>query len=307
MNRRIAEKLKLHEDCDIPLLSGLIYRHWNKFDNKHIIKEIIGEHPLNQEKRDVYVTVSMTSYPARISYVHLALKSLLLQSYPADRIILWLAESQFPHRNIPREVTELTSYGVEIKWCDDLYGHKKYYYCLKNQQPNEVIITYDDDIIFPIDSIKRLIGKHIKFPHCIVCERAQSIEYDEKGVLKNPGKWKTVSDVGIIFPSYSLNPSPGGGCLIPYHAFSNDATDEEKIRSLAYKNDDLWYMFMAAENGTRTIKTQKYHKTFSVIDGSQGEQMAMENVLGDYNQLIMEKLKQVYPKAYYKITTDRDV
>ncbi|MBQ8475419.1 MAG: hypothetical protein IJ499_07170, partial [Clostridia bacterium] len=130
--------------------------------------------------------------------------------------------------------------------------------------------------------------------------------YDKNGELKNPGKWKTISDIGVKSPSYSLNPSPGGGCLLPFGAFCEDAVNEDKIRSLAYKKDDLLYMFMAAQNGTRIIKTRKYHKTFSVINGSQGEQMATENVVGDRNQQIMKVLKESYPCAYERIITDKD-
>ena len=104
-----------------------------------------------------------------------------------------------------------------------------------------------------------------------------------------------------------MNPSPGGGCLIPKGAFYKDATDEEKIRELAYKNDDLWYMFMCAQNKTRMVKTRKYHRTFSVIKGSQIEQMATENVLGNKNIEILDGLKRAYPEAWKRIVTDKEL
>ena len=185
---------------------------------------------------------------------------------------------------------------------NDLYGHKKYFELVKNQKPNELIITYDDDIIYPVDSIKRLIKTYMEHKDCIVCERAQAICYDDDGnIIKNPGKWKTISDIGVNEPSFSLNPSPGSGCLIPYKAFYEDVINEELIRKLAYKNDDLWYMFMAAENGTPIIKTRKYHKIFSSISGSQTHQMATENVVNNKNEEILEGLISVYPQAWKKI------
>ena len=54
------------------------------------------------------------------------------------------------------------------------------------------------------------------------------------------------------------------------------------------------------------VKTRKYHRTFSVVDGSQGEQMATENVLGNRNAVIMERLIEVYPEAWERILTDED-
>lgn len=146
------------------------------------------------------------------------------------------------------------------------------------QKREEVVITFDDDIIYSPHCIERLMKTHKKYPNCLVCDRGQVFE--DKSV-ENPGRWKTISSIGIDKPTYSMNPSPGGGCLIPFGAFYSDATKEECFRSLAYKNDDLWYMFMCAANGTRMVKTRKYHKIFSVIDGSQGEQMATENVMGE--------------------------
>lgn len=306
MKRKVLEKLKIPESVRVPILGGKIYQYLSKKENELIQNECVKENAINTEIRKIKVIASMTSFPARIEYVHIALKSLMTQSYKPDRIILWLANEQFPEHELPEQLLELQKYGLEIKWCDDLYGHKKYYYCLLNQQPNEVIITFDDDIIYPVDAIKRLMIKHEKYPNCIICERAQAIDYERDGTLKNPGRWKTISNIGYKKPSYSLNPSPGGGCLIPYNGFYKDAKNEKKIRELAYKNDDLWYMFMAAENGIRTVKTQKYHKPFSLIIGSQTVQMATENVVGNRNQIIMDGLIKEYPKAYNRILHDRD-
>lgn len=305
MNRRVLEKIKIPETICIPVFGGLLYKYLSKKENKLIKSENL-ENALNTENRTTKVIVSMTSFPARIEYVHLALKSLVLQSYKADRIILWLAEEQFPNHKLPKKLLELQDYGVEIKWCEDLYGHKKYYYCLLNQKPDEVIITFDDDIIYPVDAIKRLMKKHEEFPESLVCERAQAIDYEKDGTLKNPGRWKTISNIGYKRPSYSLNPSPGGGCLIPYQGFATDAKNKDKIKELAYKNDDLWYMFMAAENKTKTIKTQKYHKPYTLISGSQTVQMATENVVGDRNKIIMNRLAEEYPEAYNRIINDVD-
>ena len=302
MNRRIVELLKLPELMRIPVFAGLNYKWALKADNKSILKEKIKA-PLNTDKRKEKVTVSLTSYPARIPYVHVAIKSLMVQTYKPDRIILWLAEEQFPTKELPKELTELEKYGLEIIWMHDIYGHKKYFYPVSNQADNEVVITFDDDIIYSKNAIKRLMKKHQKFPNCVVCERGQV--YDKR-FEKNPGLWKIISSVGVKKPTYSMNPSPGGGCLIPKGAFHIDAINEEKIRALAYKNDDLWYMFMCAENKTRMVKTRKYHRTFSVVEGSQGEQMATENVLGNKNAVIIEGLIEAYPKAWARILTDED-
>lgn len=303
MNRNITEFFKIPESIIIRFFGGIWYRLLVNAENRAICKERISASPLNTEPREEIVIASMTSYPARIPFVHLAIKSLMLQSYKPDRIILWLAEEQFPDKTLPDELTALTAHGLEIIWMHDIYGHKKYFYPVMNQKENEVVITFDDDIVYPIRCIERLMKTHKAFPGCLVCERGQTINRDN---LKNPGRWTTLSDVGVKTPTYSMNPSPGGGCLIPFGAFYKDAQNEEIIRKLAYKNDDLWYMFMCAQNGTRMIKTRKYHRSFTTVAGSQVEQMATENVLGNKNVEIMEGLIAAYPQAWERICTDKD-
>ena len=303
MNRNIIEFFKIPESIRIPYFGGKWYKITTKLDNKSILKEKIPQNPLNTEERAEKLIVSLTSYPARIPFVHIAIKSLMLQSYKPDRIILWLAEEQFPDKKIPEALTELQKYGLEIIWIHDIYGHKKYFYPVKNQKENEVVITFDDDIIYSKKAIERLMKTHQKHPHCLVVERGQSFNENN---MYNPGKWYTISDVGVKTPSYSINPSPGGGCLIPFKAFHDDACNEAKIRELAYKNDDIWYMFMCANNGTRIVKTRKYHRIFTVVEGSQLEQMATENVVNNYNEVIVRRLKKVYPEAWKRISTDED-
>ena len=303
MDRRITERMKFAEGTRIPVLGGLWYRWLVRADNRDILRASIPAGPLNGDPRPEKILCSLTSYPARIAYVSLAIKSLMLQTVKPDRIILWLAEEQFPERRLPADLTDLERYGLEIRWMHDLYGHKKYYYPVKEQTPEEVVITFDDDIIYSPRAIERLMVTHRAFPGVLVCERGQVFNAAN---MDNPGRWDTISPVGITEPTFSMNPSPGGGCLIPYGAFHEDALDEDLIRKLAYKNDDLWYMFMCAAKGTRMIKTRKRHKSFSVIEGSQAEQMATENVMGNRNAVILKGLVENYPEAWRRIRYDKD-
>lgn len=305
MNRRIIEFLKIPESIRIPYFGGVSYRFFSKLENKIVSACKIPEEPLNKEKRDIFVTASLTSFPARIEYVHLAIKSLMLQSYKPDRIVLWLANEQFSDHILPENLTNLEKYGLEIKWCDDLYGHKKYFYCIKEQKENEVVITFDDDIIYPIDCIKRLIAKHKQYPGCLVCERAQTVPRNKR-ISYNVGRWDTISDIALKKPSNSVCPSTGGGYLIPYNSYPIKMLDKDLIRKYALKNDDMWCMFMAAENSVKFIKTRKYHRIFSPVLGSQISSLSVVNVLQNGSENDFVKLKKAYPDAYRRIFSNPD-
>ena len=245
MNREFIEAIKIPESIRVPFFGGKWYSFLTKLENKSIREEILPEKPLNTEKREKKIIATLTTYPARIDCVHLAIKSIMLQTYKPDRIILWLADSQFPGRVLPKELTDLEAYGLEILWMHDLHSNKKFFYPIINQKEDELVITFDDDIIYSTKTIERLMNTHKKFPDCMVCERAQA--YDTSNPYQ-PGRWFTISDKGINTPSYSLNPSPGGGCLIPYGLFWEDVCNEEKINTLAHHHDDVWFMFMCVQN-----------------------------------------------------------
>lgn len=301
MNRMVSEKLKIPESVRIPFFGGRWYSFLCRCDNRRIREETLPSHPLNTEPRAEKVIVSLTSFPGRIGSVHLAIKSLMLQSYRPDRIQLWLAQSQFPDCALPGELRALEVYGLEILFCEEnLLGHKKHWKPISAQLPHELVVTYDDDIIYPPNSLEKLIRTHEKFPDCVVCNRAQALVYEPDGNVKNPGRWQTISDVGVGQPTYRILPSNGGGVLYPYHALSPDSYNAEKIRALALCADDLWMMFMALDSGCRMVKTVKYHRTFSVIGDTQKEQLATDNIGNGAYLVCLQRLIDAYPAGWHR-------
>ena len=57
------------------------------------------------------IIVSMTSYPPRIHSSVLALKTIFKQTKLPDKVILWLADSEFPNRldDLPANLRRLIS------------------------------------------------------------------------------------------------------------------------------------------------------------------------------------------------------
>ncbi|BBA48039.1 hypothetical protein BBJK_01506 [Bifidobacterium bifidum LMG 13195] len=77
-----------------------------------------GTHVLRaMKRRHPQIIVSMTSYPARINTVHLAIRSLLAQKVLPDKIVLWLCKSDFPNRetDLPQTLRDVLWHDVEIR------------------------------------------------------------------------------------------------------------------------------------------------------------------------------------------------
>ena len=300
MKIKTLDFFKIPEGIRIPYFGGLLYRIIMQKQRKAIIKLPITNLSLNQEAREERIIVSLTSFPARINTVGYAIKSLFNQTVKPDKIILWLADSQFEDVEIPTLLKELAQRGLEIRFCKDLRSHKKYYYALKEQTKNELIITYDDDLIYPEDSIERLYRTHKKFPDCIVCNRAQFCT-EENGGLGKYDTWTVYSSEGVKKPSTRLFPSTGGGTLYPYQSVDEETFNDEVMRVTALTADDLWMRFMSAKKGTKVIKTRKAHRTFSTLEGSQTEGLQQENCIGGENDRALDRLSARYPDALAEI------
>ena len=79
------------------------------------------EEPSRQQK----IIVSLTSYPKRFRYLHLTVKSLLLQTVKPDKIILYLGDDA---RDVPlpEALVRLKKKGLSIEYrTGNLRSHKK--------------------------------------------------------------------------------------------------------------------------------------------------------------------------------------
>lgn len=246
------------------------------------------------------ITASLTTFPARIKEVKYAIKSIMLQTTPPDRVVLWLAESQFPEKQVPENLTPFIGHGLEVRFCEDLRSHKKYYYALQEQQPNELVVTFDDDIIYHPHSIERLLEQHAKYPDCIVCNSAHIITFAADGNVNDYHKWGTTSD-GMAQPSMILSPLTGSGCMYPYGMLPLEAFDKERIKTLALSADDLWICFMSKIANCKICVPEKVARTFSVVSESQTVHLGQVNCIGDGNNQVMKNLRLNFSVAFDRI------
>lgn len=296
MKIKTLDFFKFPEGVRVPYIGGKWYYFLSKKECEYIKKLPISELSLNKESREKKIILSLTSFPSRIEVVGYVIKSLFNQTMKPDRIILWLADEQFPNKQLPDLLKDLCKKGLEIRYCKDLKSHKKYHYVLQEQREDELVITYDDDIIYPENSVEMLYKTHLNFPRCIVCNRAAEA-FIENGRFVPYNKWKVYSSEGVNKASAHLFPSTGSGTLYPYGSINKEAFNTKNMMECAFSADDLWMRFMSALEGTKVIKTRKCHRTFSVLEDSQKESLQVENCLNNGNDLAMERLCEKYPEA----------
>lgn len=209
-------------------------------------------------KRDSII-VSLTSYPARMDKLGVCLRSLLNQTFKPDKVVLWLAKSQFPNGqdDLPADVRDLCSRGLTIEWCnEDLKPHKKYFYAMQ-KYPESVIITVDDDMEYSPFLVAKLYESYLRHPHAVSCLRAHLIKFNENGTIKKYVDWGMEDNSYIDIPTFRLLPTGVSGVLYPPHCLPKEAFDIAKIKEVALMTDDLWLKVMCTANNYPAVLAEK--------------------------------------------------
>ena len=255
---RIQEYKNEYKENGIP---GVANRLFYLIPNRTVIgkvKKADLSYGLNRdEKRDKKVIVSMTSYPARFNNIYLCLKSILLQDHKPDRIIVWLG-SDTKESDLTKGMLSLKEYGVEYRFDKelDLKPHKKYIYAIQ-EFPDDIVITVDDDSVYPSTTVSSLLKNYEKHPNAVSARRVHLMTYDKEGKLLPYREWK-YEYRGLKTESDDLVAVGVGGVLYPPHIFDERAFDTDRIQELCLGADDIWLKCMELLRGVKVVWTPAF-------------------------------------------------
>lgn len=201
----------------------------------------------DRQKSQKYI-VSLTSYGRRINKVlYYTLVSLLRQTYPPDKIVVWLDKETNSDKSLPENLKKLREFGVCFLFCDDLRSYKKLIPSLL-KYPNDVIITVDDDMIYYNDIIGKLIHEHENHPNSIICSQCRYPKSKGQKLLPY-NSW--VAGPNTDKYADMIMPLGVSGVLYPPKSLHEDVTQYELFQKMCPLADDIWFWIMAKLNGTR--------------------------------------------------------
>ncbi len=240
--------------------------------------------------------VSLTTFPPRIDVVYLSIRSILNQTSRPQKVVLWLANDQFPlgEEGLPQTLLELKPLGLEIEFCEDIKAHKKYFFSFQ-KYPNNPIVTIDDDILYPQNLLEILLETHKKQPNSVVANRVRFMEI-ENNEFKPYREWK-INQLKNNQPSKRIFSTGAGGVLYQPHFFQESFFDIEGIKKTKCHNDDIWLKAGQIANNVPVIFTNYYFKQFIEIPDSQSESLFSTNVFGADND---RQIKEIF--EYFGIT-----
>lgn len=238
----------------------LIFKH--KSNCKYLEADSYG---LNQEeKREPRIILSLTSHPGRIDTVHIAINSLLRQTVKPDKLILWLAEDEFPNKekDLPEQLLKLKEFGLTIDWCEAIRNYKKMIPTLRNY-PDDIIITADDDVYYDADMVETLYSAYLKNPKNIYNRRVIRRKLVNDRLVRVSARsyaYKTFNDA-----SYTNFLNGAAGILYPPHSLHKDAVNPSKT----ILNDDFYFWGMAVLNRTKVAEVVGFNANLNIVENTQ--------------------------------------
>ncbi len=262
---------------------------------------------MNPVKPKPQVIVSLTSFPAAITYAIQAIKSVLHGSVLPDKVVLYLTVSQFGEAGLPQELLELadTNALFEIRNYDrDIRSYLKLVPAL-GDFPEAVIVTIDDDIAYHKHMLRDLLRLHEQLPNAVLAHRAKRIKPGKP--YRTWSKYRWYNFVLKRIHSGFRNMQTGvGGVLYPPHALKPEMLDAERFTAIAPTTDDIWFWAAAVANGTPIVPVPFGHNKPKGLGKPRELSLKTANFKSgtDRNAAALKKIVEQYPAIGKRIGYD---
>ena len=205
--------------------------------------------------------VSLTTHGRRLYEVFLAIESIMQGSVKPNRIILWLSKDM-QGEPLPLTLLNQIKRGLVVKYTEDLGPYTKLVPALTDY-PDSIIVTIDDDILYPYDTLEMLFYAYIKYPRCICANRIMEIILDSQGKPSSLPTWKELVDKDRIS---KLNFFEGvGAVLYPPHCFTSEVLNQSVFTKICPTADDVWFNCMALLSKTSVVPANYHYSHFPLL------------------------------------------
>lgn len=207
------------------------------------------------------VIVSLTTHGRRFYEVYLAIESIMQGSIKPNRIILWLTQDG-KDQPIPQTLKNQQARGLEIRYTNDIGPYTKSIPTFL-VFPDASIVTIDDDILYPYDTLEMLLRRHLQHPQSICANRILDLTLDKQGNPQSIPSLKELSDKTRIS---SRNFFEGvGSVLYPPHCFPQESLDPSVFLPLCPTADDVWMNALALRYKVSVVPANLHYRRFPLF------------------------------------------
>ena len=223
--------------------------------------------------------VSLTTYEPRWPKVHYTIESIGCGRLRPSRLVLWIAPSVL-QLGMPDELRRLTARGLEIRTCEDVGPHTKYYPQVNEGAALRDLVTADDDQLYPRDWLESLAAAAARRPAFIHAHRADVMSFAADGSFLPYLEWPGCR---------STAPSPlhfltgVGGVLYPRAMQDALRHAGDGFRACCPRADDIWLNAVAWRAGIQVCQTRVFSPLLFELPGTRAHGLARDNDQGGGN------------------------
>ena len=255
---------------------------------------------------------SLTTYPKRFEYLVRAIHGIVSQTYydRVDRFYINiddnLSEEDYRRYNSLKRIDS----KIEIKVCPAKWRACNKLIWVYKDHPDDVIVCFDDDKIYPKETIERLYSEWERHRDCIVA-------YEINPIQRRPdGKIYYLNSIDAKLLQVEYGKYLSNACLFPPNAFTDMLFDYDAMMHITNgDNDELWFWIVSTLKGVPCVGLD-YTFSLSIDEGVQLCHMesdltnvnAKPEVIEGYNVRVNEKygdaLNEVLMKNPVKFYVD---
>lgn len=251
--------------------------------------------------------VSMTTIPKRKERLTDNLPSLLNQSFKYDKLVINIDDNLSEEDYKWYESLKEKDNRIEINKCESRWRSCNKLLPTIKKYPEDVVITVDDDIYYPVDTIKLLVETYEKNKDCIITHEINPISFNRDMTYVS---YENAYDVMLLQREWGKYFS--NCCLFPPHVFDgSDLFDFDKMMECTNgTHDELWFWVQSTINGVQCIGLN-YVRSFApemLKQYEEGEyQLTTFNNTSEKIEGYMKKINDMYGERLIKNITSKNV
>lgn len=234
---------------------------------------------------------SMTTYPGRFKSALKAIESINNQTKKPRALVINISEEDWSAAKLDfiSQAKFVFKGWLIVEPCINLKPANKIIPTAQ-RHGDSLIVTFDDDVIYPVDRVEKLLEKHNEYPNNPIAFRTRKITFDRQKPMPY-GSWHISYD--IQGPNKLNFPTSVSGSLYPPNFFPESFFDINKYIELSHNNDDIWTYFHVLLKGSAFVKGGK-EIVPPGVPGSQESALWKSNVSKGGNDAIVSRLEKEY-------------
>jgi len=263
---RAARRAKREIENLSSLILAIHFRLANRFSKASIVSAQSG------------VMVSMTSHGDRLATVYATIESIGRGRCKPSRLVLWIDDLAV-FNQLPASLRRLQQRGLVVQFSENFGPHTKYFPVLESEPLPNVLVTADDDILYPSQWLEILVREHLRSPDLVVCFRAHRVGLTGTGLMPY-AHWPQCTATKPSFLHFATGVS---GVIYPKRYLECLKLAGRGFVSCTPRNDDVWLYTIAVRNRFQIRQIFSYPIHFLHYPQSQKMALQNENVFGGEN------------------------